>query len=205
MNTRWLNLQNSWLLIKGHSQTHPTFTVAWKRMLPGCLSPWMGHVEGRGSAAAALESSQHSVGRGSHAILVRTTARASNVRAGHIIKVILCADSMFCKECGDADQLCCPGASLLPELRHAACKPGLGCSSEVLLSDRKCTVCGSKGAPCCWDSESGFTCTDQRLECSGTDNGTSHMDMLVLRQLQSSSSMTILGGTVDCSHNASAV
>lgn len=75
--------------------------------------------------------------------------------------------------------MCCPGASLLPELQHPACKPGLGCSNELTLSERKCTQCGSKGAPCCWDAESGFNCTGQGLECAGSDNGTPQLEQVV--------------------------
>ena len=59
----------------------------------------------------------------------------------------------------------------MPELRHSVCKSGLGCSDESSVIERKCKECGGKGAPCCWDAESGFTCTGNALECSGSDTG----------------------------------
>lgn len=81
----------------------------------------------------------------------------------------VCADSVRCEECGKEDQLCCP--SLLPEMTNGVCDAGMGCTNDVELAfERKCKPCGTKGGPCCWDVQHGYTCANE-MHCSGAVGG----------------------------------
>lgn len=78
-------------------------------------------------------------------------------------------DSSRCEECGRQDQLCCP--ALVPEMKHGVCDVGMGCTNDIAaIVDRKCKPCGAQGAPCCWDLQHGFTCSDE-MRCSGIIGG----------------------------------